>query len=570
MSPEFSVLSVANFKAADRPAIPDPRIRTWGVRGGTERSFKREWDGVMLPLMRGYIALGTARQDRTRSIHHRFLLLALITFSVVMGMIFVESRRSSVIARARQASESRELDERFVRGSDHLEARLDELKTQSRHAVTTGDRHRLPLGVVSVSSWARTPTGIVRAFGFEAEGVWEQALYRVLPAEIAKHQSPAVLPLVGPGLLNDPSAETLRLGFFPEKEGAEITVIAFRPSVLFAGFLGNDATKRYLIEESGLVLAHTNASEVGERTSALADFYRRAEKVSDEPSKAHRLLSKSWEGFPSTIRFARLPGWNAFFVMEKVHAPVQAALNPLLILICIAGSLLGTLFLGLAFMRPKPRRGLCELRLNPPAFIPRPSAPVVEIASELGKFIAAREAKTGTHELNRIRREKILLEEFETDARRTREVPRLEKKLVESVSGATKSPVLFFRYDPKQGIARLTAEAGYPSSQSIIDAGGMSFALETGLVTEIHAEVARGRQKNLWEYAPLGRIMLSRLGIAGFEAWSMTEARNPNAGPSRLLGVLVIAESGFESVLHREFLGTLLDRASRHYARQNG
>lgn len=262
MSPEFSVLSVANFKAADRPAIPDPRIRTWGVRGGTERSFKREWDGVMLPLMRGYIALGTARQDRTRSIHHRFLLLALITFSVVMGMIFVESRRSSVIARARQASESRELDERFVRGSDHLEARLDELKTQSRHAVTTGDRHRLPLGVVSVSSWARTPTGIVRTFGFEAEGVWEQALYRVLPAEIAKHQSPAVLPLVGPGLLNDPSAETLRLGFFPEKEGAEITVIAFRPSVLFAGFLGNDATKRYLIEESGLVLAHTNASAV--------------------------------------------------------------------------------------------------------------------------------------------------------------------------------------------------------------------------------------------------------------------------------------------------------------------
>jgi len=73
---------------------------------------------------------------------------------------------------------------------------------------------------------------------------------------------------------------------------------------------------------------------------------------------------------------------------------------------------------------------------------------------------------------------------------------------------------------------------------------------------------------NLWEYPPLARVMLSRLGIANFEAWPMTEARSPNVGPSRMLGVLVVAESGIDSVLHRDFMGALLDRASRHYARQ--
>ena len=63
--------------------------------------------------------------------------------------------------------------------------------------------------------------------------------------------------------------------------------------------------------------------------------------------------------------------------------------------------------------------------------------------------------------------------------------------------------------------------------------------------------------------------MLTRFGIANFEAWPMTEARNPNAGPSRLLGILVVTESGVDSVLHRDFMGVLLERASRHYARQN-
>ncbi len=564
----------------------------------------------------GYTALGAPRQDRTQSFNLRYGLLALIVFSVVAGAYLVESRRTQAIARAHRTSESRELDERFGHEAERIETRLLELKTQAIRAIPFADHRRLPTGVVSASVWARTPSGVSRTFGFEADGVWEQALYRILPAEIAKRNSRVILPLVGPELASDPSAETLRLAIFPEADAIHASVIAFRPAAVLTGAPIADGLKRYLIEETGLVLAHTNAAEVGIRTSALADLYRREERDSSDPARAHHLASKSWEGYPTTIRFTRLPGWNAFFVMEKVHSPVAASTSPLVILIFVSGSLLGLLFLGLAFLRPatsvpaakpveaavaapivppKPapaiveipipalapasaapvaRRGLRELRKNPPPFVPRPSAislpnPELHLTSELGKFIAAREARSETFESNRLRREQILLEEFETEARRIRDIPRLEQKLVESVSGATKSPVLFFRYDALQGVAILSAEAGYPSNQSIIGAGGMSFALETGLVSEIHAEVARGRSKNLWEYPPLGRVMLSRLGIANFEAWPMTESRNPNAGPSRMLGILVVTESGVDSVLHRDFLGALLARASRHYARQN-
>jgi hypothetical protein len=556
--------------------------------------------------------LGAPRQDRTQPVHYRFLVLSLMTFSLVAGMYFIDSRRTAASTHAHQAAESRDLDDRFGHEALRIETRLQDLKSAAIRAIPFADRHRLPAGVVSASVWAISPAGIVRTVGFEAAGVWEQALYRVLPTEIAKRKTRTILPIRGPELENDPSTETLRIGIFPENDQIHFAVIAFRPNILFKEPAAADGMKRYLIEDSGLVLAHTHSTEVGERTSALADLYRKQERESSDPEAAHRLNSKSWEGFPTTIRFTRLPGWNAFFVIEKVHAPVKAATSPLLILIFISGTLLGVLFAGLAVMKPKPRRlpevapvahvpiappierevikaamplvaakseprrGLRELRKNPPAFVPRPSAisfstsdDSSDLSSELGKFLKARELRTETYEQNRLGREKILLEQFESEARRVRDIPKLEQKLVESVAGATRSPVLFFRYDPVQGIAKLSAEAGYSSNQSIIAAGGMSFAMETGLVSDIHAEVARGRQKNLWDYPPLSRTMLSRLGIANFEAWPMTEARNPNVGPSRLLGILVVAESGVDSVLHRDFLGALLERASRHYARQN-
>ena len=530
----------------------------------------------------------------------RFLLLATITFAVVGGLALMESRRTAALGRIQRDSETRELEDRFGREYSALEKRLADMKLAALRALTSADRGNLPLGVVSVSMWTKSANGFQQTSGFGANGVWEQALYRVLPAEIAKHTRQAILPLSGPELANDAASETLRLGIFPESDGARFTAIAFRPDQVFGGWVGSEGMRRVLIEDSGLVLAHTRASEVGQRTSTLADLYRRKESASHQPGMVYSLASKSWEGFPTTIRFIRLPGWSAYFVMERVHSPVRAVLNPWFLILGLFGVLVGFLFVALAFFPvkakraapiepivtapvqpPLPRQGLRELRANPPPFVPRAPAisfspppapqptPQIEVTSELGRFIAAREARAETHEQNRLRREKILLEEFETDARRARNLERLEAKLVESASGATQSPALFFRYDPLQGIARLSAEAGYPSTQSIIDAGGMSFALETSLVAEIHAEIGRGRPQNLWEYAPLARAMLSRLGIANFEAWAMVSARSANGGPSRLLGVLVVAESGVDSVLHRGFLGSLLERASRHYARQN-
>lgn len=179
--------------------------------------------------------------------------------------------------------------------------------------------------------------------------------------------------------------------------------------------------------------------------------------------------------------------------------------------------------------------------------------------SELERFLEAKTLRSENYEQNRLHREKVMLDEFATGE------GDVEARLVSACAKATQSPVLFFRYNSIQGIATLTAEAGYAASRSIIGAGGMSFGFPTSLIAEIHADIRNERRRNLWDHAPLSRLMLSRLGVVNFEAWPMIRRVNPAEGPSRFLGVLVIAESGVDSVLHREFLGSLLEHASRVY-----
>lgn len=531
------------------------------------------------------------------------ILGALALLSVCAAVYSTEQGRTSALARRSLDVEVRDLDERFQIERERLDLKLEDLKaraTRDLPVAAGAPRQSLPENVLSASVWeipmtlTQNPT-VNRIAGADPNSAWEQALYRILPGEILKRigQSPQhfVLPLRGSD--TDANSETLRLGlFFQSVPGKPIRVsaLAFRPVALLSGDSGA-GLKRFLIDESGLILAHPRISETGVRTSSLADLFRKTEANSAGRSARLRLSSKSWEGFPTTMRFERIPGWNAFLVLEKVHSPVKAGLSATLLVNTgvFLGVLMGVLLLAVGFgFGPRrkekeiehvkdiqipstpPRMGLRELRANPPPFIPR--TPITSLGngnglpvfsggvdSELGRFLHARSSRAEGHEQSRLLREKVLLEEFSTGQ------GGVETRLVESCAKATQSPALFFRYEPLQGIARLTAEAGYPASQSIIGAGGMSFSFPPSLIAEVHADDANAKRRNLWDHAPLSRLMLSRLGIANFEAWPMIHRVNSAHGPSRFIGVLVIAESGVDSVLHREFLGSLLERASRVY-----
>jgi hypothetical protein len=353
--------------------------------------------------------------------------------------------------------------------------------------------------------------------------------------------------------------------------------------------------KRYILDESGQILAHANSSEIGTRLDALAARLRAA-------GTQGRMEGKSWEGYPTTIRFERVSAWNAYYVLERAHIPPRSdlGLSPFRAVLLAFGAILGLGLLagGLRFRDEEEEReeeevpaptpvvatpfdSEPELALPPkdpivtrppifdtPKFVPKPPRPAALPGSEIARFVMGRRERAESQAADRVLRENQALVSFDREVRSLRgDRDAFEAKLVDSVCRATQSPALFFRYDQAQGIASLAAEAGHSGARGMLAAGtaGLSFSIGSALVAEIHEEEKKGQKRGLWDHAPLSRLLLSRFGVSHFEAWPMIRARHWKDGPGRLLGVLVVVQAGIDRRAHRDFLGTLVERASRHY-----
>jgi hypothetical protein len=351
--------------------------------------------------------------------------------------------------------------------------------------------------------------------------------------------------------------------------------------------------KRYVLEESGQILAHANSSEVGTRLDALATRMRASGTYG-------RIEGKSWEGYPSTIRFERIAAWSAYYVLERAHIPLRSdlGLSPFRAVLMAFGMILGIGFLAGGLRAPREADETTEeppvvaasnpptqpqvrppapsgtpvvtrpAVFGPPKFVPTPARSAPLTGSEIERFVSGRRERAENQVVDRALREKSALVSFDREARSLRgDRGAFEAKLVESVSRATNSPALFFRYDPNQGIASLAAEAGHSGARGFLAAGtaGLSFSIGSALVAEIHEREKKGDKKGLWDHAPLSRLLLSRFGVSHFEAWPMVRARPWKDGPGSLVGVLVVVQSGIDRRVHRDFLGTFVDRASRHY-----
>jgi hypothetical protein len=332
--------------------------------------------------------------------------------------------------------------------------------------------------------------------------------------------------------------------------------------------------------------ANVKASVVADSGNGVSESLRRSER-------AGRIESRTWEGYPSTIRFERVPGWNAYFVMERTHEPTKAesGLSIPELFFLGAGAVLGCLLIVLGLGGRKDPAPIAEEEVSNEAVpvaanaafaSPRPPAarvpiapavsraPVIDVPaspartpdSELDRFVSGRVARQRAYEEGRSARDRLLLETFDSELKGATP-ERLERTLADAVARAVGSPILFFRYDPRQGIALLTTEASAPgtrSLRSLVGQSGMSFALPPELIARIAEQESSGRKLSLQSHPPLARLMLARLGMANYEAWPMASA-------SRLHGVLVITQSGVETLLRRGLVGALLDHAAARSAR---
>lgn len=243
-------------------------------------------------------------------------------------------------------------------------------------------------------------------------------------------------------------------------------------------------------------------------TERLSHLLAEKEKAASGLSERMRFESKSWEGFPTTIRFVRLANHPTFLMMEKVHTPWKPAGGVderkligrnLILLLC---ALVGAACFILSFF-PSRRK-------------------VIEV-NALTK---------DEQEVKPVTVSRPLPESLREGA--------IERSLVEASYRATRLPSFFFRYLPNEGICKLSAEAGL-SSASRLHHGGMSFAIDKQILAEIERAESMKERRDLSDQPGLMLLLRNGYGISYFEAWPILET--PTFRGLKLLGVLIVTRA---------------------------
>lgn len=154
-----------------------------------------------------------------------------------------------------------------------------------------------------------------------------------------------------------------------------------------------------------------------------------------------------------------------------------------------------------------------------------------------------------------------VVENYEFHASQVADSRLLFPMLAQTASHLCESSTVFFRFDPASRKCQLETDAGFDSGQA---PSQMSFVMEVAAVEKILDCARRQRLASLAQYQPLSQVILKSLGIAVFEAWAVTTsiprqtALNRPPSEPKLLGVLVILQSGVPSATRRDFLARIL------------
>ncbi len=141
----------------------------------------------------------------------------------------------------------------------------------------------------------------------------------------------------------------------------------------------------------------------------------------------------------------------------------------------------------------------------------------------------------------------------------------IEKELVATCSDLTDSPTLFFRYHRRSQNLVLSAAAG---SVNIENYSIMQAYVRKDIEHQVETLASEGKVASITHYGPINKLMISNLNVAHFEAWAVTSDQQINNG-SKMVGVLVVLQSGFRSAQVRPVLAKILKEAGTFILAQN-
>ena len=183
------------------------------------------------------------------------------------------------------------------------------------------------------------------------------------------------------------------------------------------------------------------------------------------------------------------------------------------------------------------------------------SAPTPE--TELKLQALRSELESYQRALRDVRDESAMIARFEKEAALLKDPRQVAHRLAKVSAQLCQSPTLVFLYEERVHSAILAADSGLSTAQAPV---AMSFPVDESVLIHLSHEFPKGEVVSLATYPPLQRAMMARLGVAHFEAWALAGygPLGRQSGRPRLLGVLVVIQSGVDSFTRHEQLGRMI------------
>jgi hypothetical protein len=159
-----------------------------------------------------------------------------------------------------------------------------------------------------------------------------------------------------------------------------------------------------------------------------------------------------------------------------------------------------------------------------------------------------------------------ILADFETGSLIQRHPRVIADQAVQTAHQLCRTPSLFFSIDSNRSVAVLAAEAGFSEGGRHAPAS-LEFNLDAEAASAIAKITQEGSIASLSEYEPLARLMITTFGVSHFEAWAVTGYSwlGRAAAKPRVLGVLVLMQSGSQTLTRHRSLGRMVRNAGLVY-----
>ncbi len=151
---------------------------------------------------------------------------------------------------------------------------------------------------------------------------------------------------------------------------------------------------------------------------------------------------------------------------------------------------------------------------------------------------------------------------FETMAHQIRDPRITAAMLCQASSQIAQSPTLYFKYQTQTRLMLLENDWGFAPGREPVS---MAFPVPLNAIKRIQTCATQNKLASLSNFEPLTSLILTREGVACFEAWAITTPVRSYQIAPQVLGVLVILNSGIHSTQNRDFVVKMMKTVGTLY-----